>query len=324
MANSVKSHNVVKLFNSATKTKLEKQARPLLSGSAYDIYLNSLAVSGRNSVATLLNQSITILGYEGAPERYHWHQLTFEKVHLIRATLIEAGYSVNTINLSLSALKGVAKTAFNLGKMSADDMMRINSVKSLKGNAVRNGRRIIHAEINKLLGDNSSDTAKSARDKALLSIGVGAGLRRSEICALDIGDVDFKHGLLTVKQGKGRKHRQIYLAKDLLIALKAWLKYRGLSEGALFTRIRKNGQLTLKRLSANGLAYVLDSLQTQCNVDSFSPHDMRRTFITQLLEKDVDLNTVRQLAGHSDISTTIKYDKRDIESQKRASQGIRF
>lgn len=325
MATAIKSLKSTKLLCPQTpKAKLEERPRPLRSGSAYDIYLNSLAASGRSSVATLLNQSVTILDHKGAPERYHWHQLTFEKVHLIRSTLIEAGYSVNTINLALSALKGVAKAAFNLGKMGAEDMMRINSVKTLKGSAVRNGRRITGIEINQLLGDSSSDNIKHARDKALLSIGIGAGLRCSEICALNVDDADFKNGLLTVKQGKGRKHRQIYLAKDLLIAVKAWLKCRGLSEGALFTRIRKDGQATLERLSASGLAHILKSLQTLCKVDSFTPHDMRRTFITNLLENDIDLNTVRQLAGHSDVSTTVRYDKRDIEWQKKASQGVRF
>ena len=79
-----------------------------------------------------------------------------------------------------------------------------------------------------------------------------------------------------------------------------------------------------KGLSPSGLTYILKSLQTLADIPSFTPHDMRRTFITQLLENGVDLNTVRQLAGHSDVSTTVRYDKRDIEWQKQASQNIQL
>lgn len=305
------------------KTKLKARSVELNIGSAYQIYLNSLAASGRSSMETLLNQSILLLGHSGAAEKYNWHQLTFEKVHLIRSTLIDIGYSVNTVNLALSALKGVTKSAFNLGQMSADDMMRINSVKSLKGSAVRVGRRITAQEISTLLDNADMDvSAKNTRDKAILSTGVGGGLRCSEICALNITDINISDGLLTIKQGKGRKHRQIYLAKDVLSNITAWLKFRDSEHGALFTRIRKDGKVETQRLSASGLAHALKSRQVSCNVLPFSPHDMRRTFITQLLENNIDLNTVRQLAGHSDVSTTVRYDKRDLEWQKRASTGF--
>lgn len=310
----------------ATKTKLSlARVNPEIK-SAYAIYLDSLAPSGRKSMKTLLQQCASILGHNKPIERFNWSALTFEKVHLIRSAFTDAGYAVNSINLALAGLKGIAKTAFNLGQIDADALLRINSVKSLKGNAIRTGRRLTAEEIDKLLASCNAAPcpAVRSRDRAILLVGIGAGLRCSEICALNLSDIDFKNGSLTVKEGKGRKHRQIYLADDILAALIAWQKNRNDNGDALFSKIIKGGKVTGSRLSSSGLDYMLTSLQALSGVEKFTPHDLRRTFITQLLEKGVDINTVRQLAGHSDVSTTTRYDKRDIEWQKQASRGLNY
>lgn len=308
------------------KTKLSTARFNAQVKSAYAIYLDSLAPSGRKSMRTLLHQSATILGHDKPIDSFDWSQLTFEKVHLIRTAFTEAGYAVSSINLALAGLKGIAKTAFNLGQIDADTLLRINSVKTIKGNAIRTGRRLSHTEITKLLkGCNKiTCTTTKSRDRAILLIGIGAGLRCSEICSLNVNDVDATSGVLTVVEGKGRKHRQIFLATEIITAIKEWKQYRGGTDGALFCKITKNGTVINNRLSPSGLDYILRSLQNMSEVEKFTPHDLRRTFITQLLEKGVDLNTVRQLAGHSDVSTTTRYDKRDIEWQKTASQGIHF
>lgn len=314
---SNKPHQKTKL--STTKVKATLQ-------SAYTIYLDSLAPTGRNSMKTLLHQSLTILGHKKTVEQFDWGQLTFEKIHLIRSTYIEAGYAVNSINLVLAGLKGVTKMAFNLGQLSAENMLRINAVKSLKGNAIRTGRRLSKPEITKLLSTchKLKYPSMKSRDMAILLVGIGAGLRCSEICALNIDDVDLNNGLLLVREGKGRKSRKIYLAEEIIVALKQWIACRGTSDGSLFSKILKNGSVTRNTMSSSGLAFTLENLQHLANIPAFTPHDMRRTFITQLLEKGIDLNTVRQLAGHSDVSTTVRYDKRDLDWQRKASQAIVF
>lgn len=316
-ASTNKSHQKTKL--STTKVKATLQ-------SAYTIYLDSLAPTGRNSMKTLLHQSLTILGHKKSVEQFDWSRLTFEKIHLIRSTFTEAGYAVNSINLVLAGLKGVTKTAFNLGQISAENMLRINAVKSIKGNAMRTGRRLSKSEITKLLSacNNHKYPSIKSRDLAILLVGIGAGLRCSEICALNIDDVDMDNGLLLIREGKGRKSRQIYLAEEIILALKQWIACRGMSEGSLFSKILKNGVATSNALSSSGLAFALENLQKLAGIIEFTPHDMRRTFITQLLEKGIDLNTVRQLAGHSDVSTTVRYDKRDLDWQRKASQDIVF
>lgn len=312
------------LTQSRARLKAKASDIQLTAGSPYQIYLSSLAVSGRSAMVTLLDQCALLLGHQGPAEHFSWDQLTFEKAHLVRSSLVELGYAVSTTNMMLAGLRGVTKAAFNLGQIDADTMLRINSVKSLKGNAMRTGRRLSSADTQKLLAscEQLSCPAKRDRDKAILLIGIGAGLRCSEICSLNREDLIDEQGLLRVREGKGRKQRQIYLAEVVQSSLKIWLQYRGSATGALFTRILKSNAVTEGRLTSNGLSHALKNLQQLASIPTFTPHDMRRTFITQLLEEGVDLNTVRQLAGHSDVSTTVRYDKRDLEWQKRASRSI--
>ena len=298
-----------------------------MAHSPYLLYLNSLAPSGRRAMATLLNQCALILGHQGPVEHYPWASLNYEKVLSVRTALMEAGYAVNTVNMAIAALRGIASTAFNLRKLSGDDMLRIKAIRPLKGRtASRKGRCLSRDELKQLIAicRQQSSATKQSRDKALLLVGVGAGLRCAEICALRREDIDLKTEKLVVQEGKGRKQRQLYLAPEVISALRDWIACRGNQTGALFSRILKDGTVTEMPLTNSGLTHALNILQETAGVAPFSPHDLRRTFITQLLEQGVDINTVRQLAGHSDVSTTVRYDKRDEAWQKQASQSIRL
>ncbi|MFL0797315.1 MAG: site-specific integrase [Cellvibrionaceae bacterium] len=297
-----------------------------IKASAYQIYLNSMASTGRPAMVTQLKIAAQLLGFSQPAKQYPWHELNFEKVHTVRAAMQDLEYAVSTINLTLACLRGVAKTAFNLEQLGGDELLRIQAVKNVKGSITRTGRSVSRIEIKKLLraAKNIQDPVRASRETALLLLGFGTGLRALEICSLEVADFNQKNALLTIKQGKGRKKREIYLAKEVTKSLHAWLKQRGIAEGALFTRIPRPGVINYSGLSTRGLANLVTRVQQQANIDKFSLHDIRRSFITHLLEQGTDINIVRQLAGHSDVSTTTRYDRRDITWQKKASQNITF
>lgn len=150
----------------------------------------------------------------------------------------------------------------------------------------------------------------------------GAGLRAAELVALDVGDIDVATGIVIVRQGKGRKIREIHLSGKVCMQLRRWLKLRGYHAGPLFSRISRAGQPGRQRLTTTGLTGLLAQLREAAKVDYFTPHDLRRTFITRLLEQGVDINVVRQLAGHADISTTTRYDCRGRQAVDRASRAL--
>jgi integrase len=150
----------------------------------------------------------------------------------------------------------------------------------------------------------------------------GAGLRAGELVSLERRDYD--RGILTVRQGKGRKYREIHVAAAVNKAIRAWIKASGTKEAgdALFNRTQRNGRVASQPLTTTGLTGILEQLQQNFGIARFNPHDMRWTLITRLLEQGVDINAVRQLAGHSDISTTTRYDCRGESIKVNASRRI--
>ena len=148
----------------------------------------------------------------------------------------------------------------------------------------------------------------------------GAGLRVGELVKLQTAD--YAEGVLVVRQGKGRKYREIHVAPAVAKAVNAWLTIKGEGD-ALFGKISRSGNPSGGALTTAGVSAILEQLRVNADVEEFTPHDLRRTFITQLLEQGVDINTVRQLAGHSDISTTVRYDHRGDDARITASQRLK-
>ncbi|HEA3397230.1 TPA: tyrosine-type recombinase/integrase [Escherichia coli] len=301
-----------------------RQVAPVVETTVLDAYISGLAPSGRRGITSLLNRSASILKRGADATSYPWEQLSFAAVAKVRAALLDNGYAVSSVNMALSALRGIAQTAFNLNCLEADTLARIRAVKRVNGDNQRKGRALSREEVRALVqaAKRHPQRVRCCRDVAIVMTLRGAGLRAGELVSLERRDYD--NGILTVRQGKGRKYREIHVAAAVDKAIRAWIKASGAKEAgdALFNRIQRNGRVASQPLTTTGLTGILKQLQHDADIARFTPHDMRRTFITRLLEQDVDINTVRQLAGHSDISTTTRYDCRGDKVKVRASRRI--
>jgi site-specific recombinase XerD len=152
----------------------------------------------------------------------------------------------------------------------------------------------------------------------------GGGLRRAEAVALDVANYDAATGDLVLK-GKGRKERRVYLQLAARAATDAWLAQRteslgGVTSGALFVPITKTGRHVLRRLTEQAVWMILDKRRLQAGIAPFSPHDVRRTFIGDLLDAGADISSVQQLAGHASVQTTARYDRRGERVRRQAAE----
>ena len=169
------------------------------------------------------------------------------------------------------------------------------------------------ADVKRLLeaGAAGREPFYALRDKAMLAVLYGSGLRRAELTDLDLGDIDFTERQVHVRHGKGDKARVGFLSDDSIAALKAWLEVRPSGSEALFTKT--NG----KRLSPRQLWVVfrqaLNAAGIKANV---VPHSLRHSFATNMLTRGADLMTVKNLLGHSSVATTQTYTNVSIEHMR--------
>ena len=283
------------------------------------LYLGSLATSGRRSVKSLLHSSAIILGFDGPLEAIPWNLVEYQHLALIRNNLNQQGKAANTINLALSAVRGVMKACFNLKLINADQLLLLNNIKSVRGQRLPGGRSLNSSEIHKLQRVCQQDkTSAGKRDHALIALMLATGLRRSEVIAITTDDYNTRTGVLNIQSGKGDKQRTAYLNTESRQVIRLWLIARGQQPGSLFNPVTKTGTIMNKSLSSQTIYDIIKQRSEQAKIDRVRPHDLRRTFVTQLLDAGVDINTTRQLVGHTDIQTMARYDCRDQKSQRRA------
>ena len=311
----------------STLTEEERQPNPELPSPA-QAYLNTLSPAGKRTQSTALNNLAYIFsdGKTSDALTFPWHLLRYEHTSGLSAHMVDIGYAKATINKHLVALRRVLEEAFRLGLYSDyNDYYRAAGVRSLRVESLPRGRSLAMQELEQLVSACQSDHTNphlGVRDTAIISLMYACGLRRQETVDLNLADVDLDNQKLRIL-GKGSKQRFVYLSQDALPAIEAWLRVRGRQLGPLFTRVGKGGKVSLKRLSAQAVYYILKSRQKEAGVASFSPHDLRRTTITDMLEANVDVLTVSAIAGHASADTTRRYDKRPEDTKRAAAEKLR-
>jgi len=287
------------------------------------VYLARLAVGARRSQLGALRTMAHLLASPDAnPFTLPWHELGYQHTQALRTQLSER-YAPATANRMLAALRGVLTECWRLGLMDAEARARASDVATVRGTTIPRGRALKGGELRALFAVCSDGSASGARDAALLATLYAGGLRRSEAVALDLGDYDAAYsddaGALTVRHGKGHKQRLVYLHNGGRTAMGDWLAIRGQEPGPLFLRVRKGGVLVYTRLTDQAVLDILQRRCAQAGVKVCSPHDLRRSMISDLLDAGADISTVQKLAGHSNVTTTQRYDRRGEATKAKAA-----
>ena len=294
-------------------------AKPLpLTMHPAQVYLASLGAGSRRTMREALN-AIARLLTNGTCDALtlDWSALRYQHTAAVRSVLMEK-YSPATANKMLCALRRTLKEARRLGLMDAEDYDRASDIESIRGTRLLQGRALSGEEIAALMDACTDDpTAVGVRDAAMLAILI-VGLRRSEVVNLDLKDFNRRTRALTIRGAKGRKERMNYLPVAAVMAVEDWLVIRGKAPGPLLYPLDKAKRIITRRMSEQGVMTALQRRGKKAGIAPFSPHDLRRTFISDLLDAGADIVTVSQLAGHANPSTTSRYDRRGEAAKRKA------
>lgn len=231
-------------------------------------------------------------------------------------------YEPATGSKHLSALRGYLKVANRMGLVDPKTMAALAEARNFKGSRLLRGRALAEEEIRAMLEQCVQTVPLGARDGAMVAI-LRAGLRRQEVVDLDLEHADLS-GLGTLKvRGKGNKEREVPLPEGGRLLILKWLVYRGTDSGPLLSNT-----LDLPKLSRLSTTTVDDRVKAiwtaACLANGKrqpSPHDMRRTLATDLLDRGAELHAVQEILGHSNPTVTARYD-RGVERRKIAAMSL--
>lgn len=235
-----------------------------------------------------------------------WSQLTSQHVKSVLAQARRNNLSPRSIALRLSALRTFCRFLVSQG------VLQNNPAKSIS--APKQGRplpkQLSVDEMTQLLNIND-DSVLAIRDKAIMELAYGCGLRLSELSGLNLVNIEDAGRQLRVR-GKGSKERILPVGKVAREALSEWLRIRGqladIGEQAVFLSKRK------QRISTRQIAKRMEHWAHEQHLHRpVSPHKLRHSYATHLLESSGDLRGVQELLGHANLSTTQVYTHLDFQ-----------
>ncbi len=229
--------------------------------------------------------------------------LTTRLLRAYLAWLHDQGYAKSTIARRLAAVRSLGRFLCRQGVLQNNPAAGLRGPRQEK----KLPRFLSREDIIRLLEAPPADIPMGKRDRALLETLYSAGLRVSELTGLNLDDVDLDAGLATVR-GKGKRERLALLGPPATEAIRAWLGTRDslgprvARQPALF--LNKNGS----RLSTRGVARLLEKYLKLAGLDpDASPHTLRHSFATHMLDAGADIRSVQELLGHKSLGTTQIY-----------------
>jgi integrase/recombinase XerD len=293
------------------------------------VYLDRLvAASGRRTQRGVLVKVARIL--TGDPKAglgdYEWKNLRSGQVEFVIGVMQGEDCAPCFINKTISAMRGVAKWAVHLKQMKRKHYDRLRAVPLVRtrGERRRPARALTLEEIVTLFHSCEVDGSLCAlRDAAAIALLYRGGLRLDEARSLELACYNRRRHTLSLS-GKGRKRRTVYFDDPgARRALHAWLRRRGEEPGALLCPVDRHGHVRLSPFSQKGLYSAVMRRGRLAGIDSFTVHDLRRSFGTHLRNKGEPLSVIRALLGHSDTRTTEIYLMTEEREKRKASLKIK-
>ena len=269
-------------------------------------YIRYLEIEKNASEHTMLNYGKDLNEFKkflGESQVENADYLTLRK---FLAVLKERNLKSRTIARKLSCLRSFFRFLNREGFLKNDPTSSISSPKLERHLPIF----MTEDEVGRLIESPQAEEPSGLRDKAILETFYSTGIRISELVGLNLENIDFFSSVVKV-MGKGKKERMVPIGDKALRAIRDYIDYRKRQTQAVF--LNKNGI----RITARGVRMVLDKyIQRTALREDISPHSLRHSFATHLLNRGADLRSVQELLGHANLSTTQIYTHLTTEKLK--------
>ena len=267
-------------------------------------FLEFLQNEKRVSNNTLQSYSRDIHQYESylSQNRINYVKVDNKVINEYLKYLQQKGKKTSTISRSLASIRSFYQYLMRVKKIKHDPTENIQSPKVEK----RVPNVLTSEEVEKLLSQPKDVDLKGTRDKAMLEVAYATGMRVTEIISLNVDDVDLDSGFISCKSAN--RQRNIPLGSISIAALREYIRdarpimIKNDDETSLFVNV--NG----KRLTRQGFWKIVKYYKEQAHIEKdITPHILRHSFATHLLQNGADLKSIQTMLGHSDISSTQVY-----------------
>lgn len=244
-----------------------------------------------------------------------WYQATAATelnkatVQKYKAHLEGLGRAASTINVQLCAIRKLAMEACDNGLLDHGLAAGIGRVKGTKRLGVRAGNWLSREQVSLLLRRPDARTLKGKRDRALLAILIGCGLRRSEARALTVNSIQQRDGRWVIPDliGKGNRIRTVQVPAWVKVALDIWLEASALTEGRIFRSINRGGRMWGEGICEWVIHWTVRQYAKQLGLGALAPHDLRRTCAKICKDRGGNLEQIQLMLGHASVQTTEAY-----------------
>jgi site-specific recombinase XerD len=230
-------------------------------------------------------------------------------VNAYRASLEERKLSASTINQRLSAVRKLALEAADNGLMPANVAAAISRVRGAKRAGVRTGHWLTREQAENLISAPNATTRHGKRDRALLAVLIGCGLRRREAAALTVEHVQLRDARWVIVDlvGKGGRVRSVPMPGWTKSAIDSWVEAGDIMGGLLFRALTKGGRVTARNMTPRGIFAAVQRFGAEIGVSKLAPHDLRRTFAKLAHKGKAGLEQIQLSLGHASLMTTERY-----------------
>ena len=248
-------------------------------------------------------------------EFFAWHRDTGQReinkavVQHYAAQLHSSGMAPATVNQKLSAIRKLALEASDNGALDSQIASGIKAVRGIRQEGTRAGNWLTKQEAQKMLNAPNTETLKGLRDRAILALLIGCGLRRAEAVNLTFDHIRQREGrwVLVDLIGKRNKMRTVPMPSWAKAAINAYAQTAGLLKGRVFRPINKGGRITGDRVTEQAIYNMVAGYAKTLGFGEIAPHDLRRTFAKLAHKGGSALDQIQLSLGHGSIQTTERY-----------------